>query len=217
MYGKENLAYFWKDRIGADVIRAFQEIPREEFVLGGFKNQSYLDSPLPILRGKTISQPSTILLMTQALELRKGLKVLEVGAGSGYQSALIARIVGERGTVVSTEVIPDLVGFARDNLRRLGINNVNVFEHDGSLGYEEKAPYDRAIITAACPFIPKPIIEQVKEEGVIVAPVGDLHNQQMVKAVKFGKRLELQFLGNFVFSPLVGKFGFKEEELPLNG
>src|SRR3989344_5277637 len=137
---KDALLGYWRDRIGEKTLEAFNSIPREEFLLSEFKVRAYEDTPLPILRNKTISQPSTVIIMTEALELKEGQKILEFGTGSGYQSALLAKLVGT-GKVVSVEVIPELVQFARDNLRRVGIENVKIVEHDGSQGYADDAPY----------------------------------------------------------------------------
>lgn len=210
---KEVILSYWKDKISQQVLEAFAAVPREEFVLQELRNKAYEDKPLPILREKTISQPSTVLVMTESLGLGPGMKVLEIGAGSGYQAALAGWLVGEQGEVLTTEVVPELVHFARNNLARLGINNVTVVEHDGSQGYAEKAPYDRIIITAAAPSIPPHLIEQLKPEGIILAPVGDVNMQHMIRLVKRGTVLERHDLGEFIFSPMVGKFGFDEEKV----
>ena len=191
------------------VIEAFKSVPREKFITKDFLDEAYGDYPLPIGKGQTISQPSTIMLMTQALELKEGHKVLEVGAGSGYQAALIARIVGEKGKVLTTEIIPELAEFAKENIEKCKIKNVEIVNYDGSQGYKKEAPYDRCIITAACPAIPKPIIKQLKEGGIIIAPVGSLtFGQSMIKARKVKGELIEENLGNFVFVPLKGKYGY---------
>ena len=212
MSQKAELMNFWKRGLGLTdtELKAFSEVKREDFVPNGVKEKAYEDIPLPILRGKTISQPTTVMMMTHALELRENEKVFEVGTGSGYQAAIIAKIVGTKGKVITTEVIPELVNFAKENLAKAGINNVEVYEDDGSKGMKEKAPFDRIIITAACKEFPKPLLEQLKPEGIIVGPVGDAYEQEMVHGRKDKKgKLELEFLGQFLFSPLYGKYGFE--------
>ncbi len=209
---KEALLSYWRDRISTRVLSAFEKVPREEFVLPEIKQRAYEDVPLPILREKTISQPSTVLLMTEALELQPGHKVLEVGTGSGYQAAILSHLING-GKVVTVEVIPELVQFARTNLTRVGVKNVTVFEHDGSQGYEPEAPYDRIIFTAASPQLPSHLFKQLKNGGILVAPVGDLNVQQILKIVKHNNHTEQKNLGEFIFSPLVGKYGFDEEKM----
>jgi len=163
---------------------------------------------LPIGYEQTISQPTTVLIMTEALELKKGQKVLEVGAGSGYQAALIGNLVGAKGKVITTEIIPELAKFAKANLKKAKIKNAFVVEYDGSQGYGKEAPYDRIIVTAACPEIPKPLVDQLKEGGIIIAPVGSFLGQKMVKGTKRKGGLETYSLGDFVFVPLKGKYGY---------
>ncbi len=197
--------------INQRLLEAFEAIPREMFVLPGMKREAYQDTPLPTLRKQSISQPSTVMLMLQALELKPGEKVFELGAGVGYQAALMSILVGEEGKVVTTEIIPELIALAQKNFADIGLANIELVETDGSVGYEKEALYDKAIITAACPDIPKAIIDQVKIGGTIIAPVGDLQQQTMIKAVKKEQGLDLEFLGSFVFVPMKGKFGFGEE------
>ncbi len=210
MGSKSELLRYW-DLSGIiedkKVIDAFRSIPRELFIGSG--EDAYGDHPLPIGEGQTISQPTTVMIMTQALELAAGQKVLEVGTGSGYQAALIAHIVGRAGKVVTTEIVPKLAQFAKKNLRGAGIRNVEVICHDGSKGYDEQAPYDRIMITAAAPYIPKSLIDQLKDRGIVVAPVGPIHlGQEMKKITKLGSELKEKNLGEFVFVPLKGKFGY---------
>ncbi len=207
---KESLMSHWRDRIGNRVLDAFNSVPREEFVLPELRQRAYEDAPLPILREKTISQPSTVVFMTEVLELQLHHKVLEIGSGSGYQAALIAKLAKE---VVTTEVIPELVRFARENLSRVGITNVKVVEADGSQGYEDEASYDRIIFTAASPRVPMHLLDQLKEGGIMVVPVGDISTQNMIKVIKHKNHIEQQNLGEFVFSPLIGKHGFDEEKV----
>ena len=166
--------------------------------------------PLPLLRGKTISQPTTVMLMTHALELKQGDKIFEVGTGSGYQASIIAKIVGPKGKVITTEVVPELVQFAKQNLKKAEIDNVFVYEEDGSNGMPSEAPFDNIIITAACKEFPKPLVEQLKTDGIIVGPVGNEREQEMVRGIKDKNgHLELEFLGPFLFTPMYGKYGFE--------
>ncbi len=210
---KYDLLAAWQDlHVDESLLRAFDEIDREQFVPPKYRHMAYEDRPLPTIRKQSISQPSTIMLMLQALELKQGDSVLEVGAGVGYQAALLSKIVGPTGNVIAVDVIPELVHIARLNTQGLSLPNVLITEADGSEGYKESAPYDRIIITAACPTIPEPIIEQLKEGGIVVAPVGNLDSQNIVKGTKVDGQLSLQFLGSFRFVPLKGKYGFNEIE-----
>ena len=212
MVQKTELMKFWKDNFGfAEAeLKAFKEVGRENFIPENLRNAAYEDMPLPLLRGKTISQPTTVMIMTHALELEQGEKVFEVGTGSGYQSAIIAKIVGQKGKVITTEVVPELVKFARENLRKAGISNVSVYEEDGSSGMASEAPFDKIIITAACKEFPKQLLEQLKPGGIIVGPVGSQNEQEMVRGTKDKDgHLELEFLGPFLFTPMYGKYGFE--------
>ncbi len=214
MTQKDDLRELWQTmHVQESILHAFDIIPREHFVRSEFKELAYADRPLPTLRSQSISQPTTIIVMLQALGAQEGDIILEVGAGVGYQAALLSELVGEKGMVTTLEVIPELVELAKSNITTLGINNVRVLEADGSEGFPAGAPYDKVIITAACPSIPQPIIDQLKEHGVVIAPIGDLESQIMVKGVKEQGRLEFEFLGSFVFVPMKGKHGFKEAEL----
>ena len=209
---KTELIRFWKETFNFMEIEltAFREINREDFIPEELKDAAYQDIPLPLLRGKTISQPTTVMIMTHALELEKGEKVFEIGTGSGYQAAIIAKIVGHKGRVITTEVVPELVSFARQNLKRAKIDNVIVHEEDGSNGMQSEAPFDKIIITSACKEFPKPLLEQLKPEGIIVGPVGTKYEQEMVRGVKDKNgNLELEFLGPFLFTPMYGKYGFE--------
>ncbi|MBI2136830.1 protein-L-isoaspartate(D-aspartate) O-methyltransferase [Candidatus Woesearchaeota archaeon] len=207
MQTKQDLINYWqKDCIITDkkLLKAFSAVDREKFILPGYLSEAYGDYPLPISAGQTISQPTTVMLMIQALELKKTDKVLEIGAGSGYNAAIISKLCKK---VYSIEIVEELAEFARKNLKNAGIKNVEVIHADGSLGYENEAPYDKCIITAACPEIPEPIIEQVKIDGIILAPVG-IGYQKMIKARKTKTGLDRENLGEFAFVPLKGKSGF---------
>ena len=213
MIQKTELIKFWKDNFtfGENELKAFKEVNREDFIPETLKNSAYDDVPLPLLRGKTISQPTTVMIMTHVLELEPGENVFEIGTGSGYQAAIIAKIVGPKGKVITTEVVPELVHFAKDNLRKAKIKNVFVYEEDGSNGMPTEAPFDKIIITSACKEFPKPLLEQLKPGGIIVGPVGNKHEQEMVKGIKDKNgHLELEFLGQFLFTPMYGKYGFED-------
>ena len=209
---KELLVEFWKKhfQFRQQEVKSFKSIKRESFVDSKMTPHAYEDRPLPLVRGKTISQPTTVMIMTHALELEAGEKVFEVGTGSGFQAAIIAKIIGPKGHIVSTEVIPELVHVAKANLKKAKLNNVTVLEEDGSQGCKEKAPYDKIIITAACKEFPKELLDQLKTNGIIVGPVGDPHEQEMVRGIKHENgSLSLEFLGQFLFTPMYGKYGFE--------
>ena len=205
---KQSLIHFWEENkiiTSKKLIEVFKKVPRENFILKEYLNQAYADIPLPILEGQTISQPTTIMLMTQALEVKPRQKILEIGSGSGYQAAILSELVGKKGKIYTTEIIPSLVEFAKNNLKNY--KNVKVIQakHD-ELGYENEKPYDAIIITAASPRIPPPLIEQLKLHGILVAPVGKFSQEMLV--IKKEKELEIKNLGSFVFVPLRGKYGF---------
>ena len=209
---RNQLIEFWMENFDftEEEIEAFKDVRRENFVIDEMKDYSYEDAPLPLMRGKTISQPTTVMMMTSALEIRPGEKIFEIGTGSGYQAAILARLTGEKGKVITTEVIPELIEFSRVNFRKSGINNIEVFECDGSKGMENGAPFDKIIITAACRDFPQALINQLKIDGLIIAPVGNKDEQTMVRGRKLKNgRLELEFLGPFLFTPLYGEYGFE--------
>ena len=212
MNQKTELINFWKETLGLkeSELNAFKDVNREDFIPVNLKSRAYEDNPLPLLRGKTISQPTTVMIMTHALELKPGEKVFEVGTGSGYQAAIISKIVGKKGKVITNEIIPELVSFAKQNLNKANIKNVEVYENDGAKGMSNEAPFDKIIITAACKEFPKPLLKQLKPEGIIVGPVGSQYEQEMVKGIKDkNDKLQLEFLGPFLFTPMYGKYGFE--------
>ncbi len=205
---KKNLIRIFEKRFGSQLVDAFKKVKRENFVLKEYKENSYHDEALPIISGQTISQPSTIMVMLKMLELEKGQKVLEIGAGSGYNAALISCIIGSKGIVYSIEFLNDVGNFALKNVKKSKIKNIMIINADGSLGYLKEAPYDRIIVTAACPDILDAWISQLKINGIIVAPVGSGY-QRMVKIVKRKDRLErTDSSTEYVFVPLKGRYGF---------
>lgn len=195
----------------AAVETALRAVPRHLFVPKHLAEMAYRDCPLSIGHNQTISQPSTVVAMTEALKAKAGQKILEVGAGSGWQAGLLGRIVGPKGTVWTIERIMELVQMAKHNLKNAGIKNVHVIHGDGSMGSPHHAPFDRIIITAACPQIPPHLPAQLKPRGRLVIPVGNLYMQTMVVITKgAGGKLEREELGHFMFVPLVGRYGFKQ-------
>lgn len=208
---KQQLINYWlKSGIVKNkrIISAFRQVKREDFVLEEFVNKAYSDTALQIIEGQTISQPTTIIEMLELLELKPGMKVLEVGSGSGYNAALLGKIVGSKGKVYSTEIVPRLVEFARENIKKTSLKNIEIILSDGSEGYAKEAPYDRIIVTAAAPRIPKVYAEQLKEGGVLVIPIGSEFGQTMIKARKTKGKLVKEELGEYIFVPLKGKYGY---------
>lgn len=182
------------------VLNAFRQVPRHVFVNETLYHQAYDDYPLPIGYNQTISQPYTVAAMTEYLEVNENHKVLEIGTGSGYQTAILAKLAK---IVYTVERIEELSLNARKVLARLGLNNVRYKIDDGGLGWQEFAPYDRIIVTAASEFIPVALQEQLNESGRIVIPVGKEFSQVLTVGVKHGNRLIQRRIFNCVFVPLV--------------
>ncbi len=204
---KELLIERWKQEhdFSKPLLKAFDSVPREDFILPQFLDKAYGDYPLPIDYDQTISQPTTVMMMIHWLELKRTDKILEVGAGSGYCAAIMSKLCKK---VITTEMIPQLADFAKNNLEKAGIENVEVVEWDGSQGYEKQAPYDRIMVTAGCPSIPKPLTDQLKEGGILIAPVESFLSQVMIRLRKNKRKLEKENLGAFSFVPLKGKYGY---------
>jgi protein-L-isoaspartate(D-aspartate) O-methyltransferase len=187
---------------------ALRKIPRHEFVPESELDYAYDNEPLSLMKNQTISQPGVVTRMTEWLNVKNGQNILEIGTGSGWQSAILSYLVGT-GTVYSIERHSELVKFAQENLKKLNIDNVHVILGDGTLGYSQASPFDRIIITAACTEIPLSLIEQLSENGLIIAPVGD-SSQSLVLLQKTSKGMvEIKKQSKYVFVPLVGKFGKK--------
>jgi protein-L-isoaspartate(D-aspartate) O-methyltransferase len=188
-------------------IKAFGEVPRENFLPDSLKGLAYSDTPLPIPGGQTISAPHMVAVMSEYLDVNDGQKILEIGAGSGYQAAILSKMA-PGGKIYTVEVVPELTEFAKKNLA--DYKNVHVFSGDGSIGLPEYAPYDRIIATAGCPSIPKPWMDQLKENGRIVAPVGGMYEQRLILLEKKnGKILETDLNFPCVFVPLRGLYGWR--------
>ena len=189
------------------ILSAFEKIKREDFVLPDYRERAYDDTPLPIPSGQTISQPSTVVTFLEALELNEKCKVLEIGSGSGYNAALLGAVC-KKGKVFSTEFVDELAEFAKGNIKKAGLRNVKVIKWDGTKGYQKEAPYDRIICTAAVPEIPEVWIKQLKINGIVVAPVGPMYSQTLIKVRKIKKGIKISELGGFVFVPAKGEYGY---------
>jgi protein-L-isoaspartate(D-aspartate) O-methyltransferase len=193
---------------------AMLKVPRELFVDPEYLEYAYIEQPLPIPGDgrQTISAPYMYPIFYEALGLDEGDKVLEVGAGSGYGAALAREMVGSKGLVVTIEINPITYRFAVDNLRRAGYEDVVVILGDGSLGYPEMAPYDAICVTAACPDIPKPLIEQLNSPGRLIAPVGhtcDIFGQDLILLEKDERgRTSSRALMKVAYVPLIGRYGW---------
>jgi protein-L-isoaspartate(D-aspartate) O-methyltransferase len=185
----------------AAVLGAMEETARADFLEGIFRERAFEDVPLPIACGQTISQPAVVGLMTQALEVTRRCKVLEVGTGSGYQAAILSRLARR---VYTVERHRRLAHAARALFQRLGLGNITVVLGDGSLGLPEQAPFDRILLTAAAEDAPKGLLDQLRDGGIMVLPVGQSHAvQTLIKIVKRESGLEYIDLGAVRFVPLV--------------
>jgi len=188
---------------------AFLKVPRERFVWPDQVDNAYLDTPLPLGKTmQTISAPHMVAIMLEELELTRGLKVLEVGCGSGYSAALMAEIVGPEGLVVSVERLPELVEFAERNLRATGYAEVvKVVQGDGCLGYPPRSEdeiYDRVVVTAAAKTVPKYLKKQTKEGGILLIPVGGSWSQTLKKFIKISAdRFDVREITECAFVPLI--------------
>jgi protein-L-isoaspartate(D-aspartate) O-methyltransferase len=189
------------------VLTALLNVERHRFVPNEYLSSAYSDQPLPIGEGQTISQPYIVALMTELLELKENEKVLEIGTGSGYQAAILAELAKE---VYTIEIIEPLASTARKRLSELGYQNVIVKAGDGYLGWPEAAPFDAIIVTAAPDHIPKPLIDQLKEGGRMVVPVGT-HTQELKKIVKRSGKMETTNVIPVVFVPMTGE-GVKQKK-----
>ena len=184
------------------VLDAMRSVPRHRFVPEEHRPAAYQDRPLPIAGGQTISQPYIVALMSGLLELKGGEKVLEIGAGSGYQAAVLSRLAAE---VYTIEIIPSLAATAKETLARLGYRNISVKAGDGFFGWEEKAPFDAILITAAAATIPDPLWRQLREQGRLVMPLGEPRREQrLVRVRKLGGKPQIETVTAVIFVPMTG-------------
>ena len=182
------------------VFSAMLKVPREEFVPREYRDSAYEDGPISIGWGQTISQPYTVAFMTNLLGLKGGEKVLEIGTGSGYQAAIFSHLARH---VYTIERIPELAEGARKKLKKLGYQNVEVRVGTGELGWKQKAPFDAILVTAGMEWIPEELFAELKEGGILVAPVGRGPDKIMTKYVKRGKRISKKEYGIFHFVPFI--------------
>ena len=190
------------------VLKAFREVPRHVFVPDKDPQWAYMDAPIPVGWGQTISQPYIVALMSETLGLQGEERVLEIGTGSGYQAAILSHLATH---VCSIERIDGLARRAKDTLEELGITNVKVVHGNGSIGLPEEAPFDAIIVTAAAPDVPKPLIDQLADEGRLVLPVGDRDLQSLTKITRTGHTTRREDLGLCVFVPLIGSAGWESK------
>ena len=191
------------------VLDAFYKIERHKFIPENLRSSAYADFPLPIGEGQTISQPYIVALMTECLDLTGKDKVLEIGTGSGYQTAILTELAGE---IYSIERFEVLAGRAQTILNELGYKNIKIKAGDGTLGWEEAAPFDRIIITAASPKVPLPLIEQLADSGKLILPLGESFSQVLTLVEKKGGKLKSIDICGCVFVPLVGKHGWSNKK-----
>ncbi len=189
------------------VLDAFRTVPRHLFIEDGLVYQAYSDYPLPIAEGQTISQPYIVALMTQHLDVHQDDTVLEIGTGSGYQTAILAELCSK---VYSIERLGTIASKARKLLDALGYHNVMIVVGDGTKGYAEKAPYDGIIVTAAAPYIPDTFKEQLKDGGRLIIPIGSEYVQTLMKVTNQGKSFKEESLGGCRFVKLIGEYGWKK-------
>jgi protein-L-isoaspartate(D-aspartate) O-methyltransferase len=189
------------------VLAAMEEVPRHLFVPEEMRHLAYVDDPLPIGEGQTISQPYMVAEMTAALRLSGEETVLEIGTGSGYQTAVLAKLCR---WVFSIERIASLSGSAARCLAGLGVANATLLVGDGSLGCPGHAPYDRILSAAASPAVPPPWLDQLVDGGSIVLPLGGRRGQELARVTRRGDKVETEWMGGCVFVPLVGEYGFRD-------
>jgi protein-L-isoaspartate(D-aspartate) O-methyltransferase len=196
------------------VKNAMLKVPREEFMPPENKPYAYVDQPLPIGEGQTISAPHMVAMICEKLALKEGMKVLEIGTGFGYNAAVVAEILKEKGHLYSMERLNSLAEIAKENLKRTGYGeNVTVIHRDGTLGYPEEAPYDRIYATASAPKVPEPLKEQLKIGGKLLTPVGSKsYFQDLVCILRVGEdKFKKGTLGGVAFVPMIGEHGWPEE------
>ena len=189
------------------VLQAMGKIPRHLFIQEALAGEAYNDHPVPIGEKQTISQPYIVALMTEALELKGSENTLEIGTGSGYQTAILAELSSR---VYTIERIKSLLVKARKLLAKLGYNNILFKAFDGTLGWKEYAPFDAIMVTAGSPNVPDPLKEQLADNGRMIIPVGDRYTQELIKITRKGENFEQEDLGGCRFVNLIGVHGWKE-------
>jgi protein-L-isoaspartate(D-aspartate) O-methyltransferase len=205
---KRMVEHLRRQGISEVVLQAMTRVKRHLFVPHNLIDQAYGDYPLPIGEGQTISAPHMVAMMCDYLALKRGEKVLEIGAGSGYHAAVIAELIGEKGQIYSIERITWLAEFSTENLKNAGYTNVTVIIGDGTLGLPEHAPFDKISVTCAAPDVPPPLFKQLRTGGKMVIPIGEFRQTLYVVEKKNGEKRERKC--DVVFVPLLGKHGFKE-------
>lgn len=187
------------------VLYAFDSIPRHVFVPEAVRHRAYEDGALPLGHGQTISRPGVHALHLQLAELEGGERVLEIGTGSGFQTALLAHLVEH---VFSIELVPEIAAMARGALARIGCANVTLRVGDGSLGWPEEAPFDRILVGAAAPRLPEPLLEQLAADGRMLVPIGDDASQELTLVVRDAAGIRSEVVDRARFVPLVGEEGW---------
>ena len=191
------------------VMEVLSRVPRHLFVNSSLQHRAYGDCPLPIGENQTISQPYIVALMTQVLDLKGGERVLEIGTGSGYQTAILAELASH---VFTIERVKPLVKKTKELLEGLKYKNIVFKTFDGTYGWRDQSPFDAILISAATPRIPKSLIEQLADKGRLVAPVGERESQDLIVLNKNGNKVMERKIGSCKFVPLIGKFAWSEDE-----
>lgn len=203
---KQGLIDRWRSEgVSEPLLAAFEKVPREEFLPGPLRAQAYVDQPLLIGHEQTISQPTTVINMLMLLEVSPGMNVLEIGSGSGHVCALLAAIGCH---VIGLEIVPELAVRAARTIEKVDLGkNVVIHAADGGAGWEEGVPYDRILISAAAPEVPRHLFWQLTKNGILVAPVGLIEQRMVVCRKKGEKNIVEEDHGAYVFVPLTGRFG----------
>ncbi len=205
----ENLRGHYKIR-DERVLETMREIPRHFFVPDALKSQAYKDNALPIAANQTISQPFIVARMTELLEPTPQSKILEIGAGSGYQTAILAHLAR---MIYAIERVPQLAAQANDRLQKLGIQNVNLKCADGTNGWQSHAPYDGILVAAGSPAMPEPLLNQLKIGGRLVIPIGqDQKSQNLLRVTRTPNNFQTEDFGKCAFVPLIGEHGWHNSQ-----
>ncbi len=186
-----------------EIIASFRHIKRKDFVMRGLEDEAHYNFPLLIGYGQTISQPATVAFMLELLQPKVGEKILDIGAGSGWQTALLAKLVGQNGQIIAVERVPELVDFCRQNLDKYNLDNVELIRANGYNGYSPFEPYDAIIAAAAAPSLPKKILSQLKVGGRLVMPIGEDRQSIFLIKRESEKNFKYQEFPGFIFVPLI--------------